>query len=100
VGSTGKTSAVVFVRLFFAQIFYVGVELGLSYLGENKRLKVSENSALGKTFGQKEEEETADSQELYCPYNIFRAIKRMWEERITYRTSVGELEWKDTIWKT
>jgi len=53
---------------------------------------VFKNRALGKIFGQKWEEETGDSQDLYCSKNNFRAIKRMWEERISYRSFVGELE--------
>ena len=36
VGTTGKAPAVVFFRLFFAQLFYVGVELGHSYSETNK----------------------------------------------------------------
>jgi hypothetical protein len=66
VRSTGKARAVVFVRLFFARLFCVGVELGLSYSEGKQRLRLFENRAVGKTFGQKRKEVTGDTQDLYC----------------------------------
>ena len=46
-------------------VFCMGVKLGLSHSGEERRLRAFENRVLGRIFGSKRDEMTGDSRRLH-----------------------------------
>jgi len=78
-----KNSNIKIYRIIILPVVFMGVKLGLSDTGEERKLKVFENRLLRTIFGPKRDEASGEWRrlhneelyDLYCSSNIIRVVK-------------------------